>query len=192
MASEGDIDTSADALSKGGYTRAPYGRDFWRPSDRALACPAPRKFRDHWLGLSNGGPMPRREALDPIDIPALLPHIVLVDVFRDPLRLKYRLIGTFVTTLAERDATNRFIDRDLYGEALEAMMWPYQQVLEQGRPAATLSPVLFAERDWHNVENVFLPFGADGVIELIAVCVDVNRTEGQRQMTHGLILDWAG
>ena len=135
--------------------------------------------------------MPPRSALEPLDITALLPHVVLVDVLRDPLRFRYRLIGTFVTGLAERDATGRFLDRALYGPALEAMIWPYHQVLQTGAPIATLSGVLFADRDWHSVENMFVPFGEDGVVELVAICVDVNRNKMQRERSQGLILNWA-
>ena len=54
------------------------------------------------------------------------------------------------------------------------------------------SGVLFAQRDWHSVENIFVPFGEDGAVELIAVCVDVHRDKAQRDLSHGLVLDWAG
>jgi hypothetical protein len=191
-----DID-QADGASpkdgdKGGYTRVPNGSSFWRPSKQALAGDKTRAFREHWRSLCAGQPMPPRHALDPIDIPALLPHLVLVDVMREPLQFRYRLIGTFVTGLAERDSTGRFLDRALYGDALEAMIWPYLQIIEKSTPTATLSGVLFAERDWHSVENLFVPFGEEGLIEMIAVCVEVDRNGVKSGVNHGLILDWDG
>ena len=72
------------------------------------------------------------------------------------------------------------------------MLWPYLQIIENSLPTATLSGVLFAERDWHSVENLFVPFGTDGVIEMIAVCVEVDRNGVKSDVSHGLILDWAG
>jgi hypothetical protein len=191
MASARDTDKSDDALPKGGYSRMADGKNFWWPSKQAPGSAKVRAFRDHWRSLCGDRPMPPRGALDPLDMTALLPHIVLVDVLREPLRFRYRLIGTFVTGLAERDATGRFLDRALYGPALEAMIWPYHQVIESGAPIATLSGVLFADRDWHCVENLFVPFGEDDLVELVAICVDIDRDKVRRDLNHGLILDWA-
>jgi hypothetical protein len=190
MDSARDTDKSDDALPKGGYTRATDSKSFWWPSNQAPTSEKIRAFREHWRGLCGDRPMPPRSALDPLEMTTLLPHIVLVDVLRDPLKFRYRLIGTFVTVLAERDSTGRFLDRALYGPALEAMIWPYHQVLDTGAPIATLSRVLFAERDWHCVENLFVPFGENDMVELVAICVDVNRNKMPGDMNQGLVLDW--
>lgn len=187
-----DTDKAHDTPPNGGYTRMSNGKAFWWPSKQAPKSEYTRAFRDHWRSLCGDQPMPPRSALDPLDVIKLLPHIVLVDVLRDPLQFRYRLVGTFVTGLAERDATGRFLDRKLYGPNLDAMIWPHLQVVESCAPVATLSGVLFAERDWHSVENMFVPFGSKGVVELVAVCVDVDRNRMQRDMNYGLVLDWAG
>lgn len=192
MDSARDTDKSDDALPKGGYTRMTDGKNFWWPSKQAPGSAKVRAFRDHWRSLCGDRPMPPRGALDPLDMTSLLPHVVLVDVLREPLRFRYRLIGTFVTGLAERDVTGRLLDRALYGPALEAMIWPHQEVVRTVAPVATLSGVLFAERDWHCVENLFVPFGEDGEVELVATCVDVDRNKVQRDLTQGLVLDWQG
>lgn len=173
-----------------GRAKMSEGSSFWWPSKQRLNSAKTRAFRDHWLALRGDRPMPPRGALDPLAVTKLLPHIVLVDVLRDPDRLRYRLIGTFVTGLAGRDATGRILDRSLYGPYLEAMIWPYEESVRRAAPVATLSGVLFAERDWHCVENLFVPFGEDGNVEMLATCVDVDRNKVQRDLTQGLVLDW--
>ncbi|HUT50416.1 MAG TPA: PAS domain-containing protein [Alphaproteobacteria bacterium] len=143
-------------------------------------------------GDGKGKETPPRSALDPLEITQLLPHIVVVDVMREPARFRYRLIGTVLTGLAGRDATGRFLNRALYGRFLEAMIWPYQKVVETGAPVATLSGILFTERDWHCIENMFVPFGEGGQIDVIAVCADADRNKLQRDLSQGLVLDWRG
>jgi hypothetical protein len=166
------------------------GADFSWQTDQAPASAKGRAFRDHWLGLRGDRVMPPRGALDPLDIAPLLPHIVLVDVLGGPMRLRYRLIGTFVTELAGRDATGRFVDRALYGRNLEAVAWPYRQVAQTRAPVATLSGALFSDRDWQCIENMFVPFGDGEAVEMIAVCIDLDSSRIQRDITTGRVLDW--
>jgi len=55
---------------------------------------------EYWEGRRQGRAAPRRCDIDPIDIPALLlPHILLIDVGRDPLDFRYRLAGTAADTI---------------------------------------------------------------------------------------------
>ena len=73
-----------------------------------------RQVRDYWLTARGPRRQPAHGDIDPLQIPRpLLPHLVLTDVIHDPLRLRYRLIGTFVTALAGRDATGRWLDESL-------------------------------------------------------------------------------
>jgi len=190
MAPAPKIDQTEFPAPRRGRARMSEGTTFWWPSKQGLTSAKTRAFRDHWRTLCEGRPMPPRGALDPLAITTLLPHIVLVDVLHDTAQLRYRLIGTFVTGLAGRDATGRILDRSLYGSYLEAMIWPYEETVRTAAPVATLSGVLFAERDWHCVENLFVPFGADGAVEMLATCVDVDRDKVQRDLGRGLILDW--
>lgn len=198
MDSPRDIDNAKSLARAASLARMADGADFWWPVSQAPASAKGRAFRDHWLSLRDGQEMPPRSALDPVDIAPLLPHIVLVEVLRDPLRFRYRLIGTFVTGLAGRDATGQLLDHTLYGRNLGAVVWPYQQVVERREPVATLSGLLFADRDWQCVENMFVPFredgegGESGEVAKIAVCIDVNANRGQHDLTSGLVIDWRG
>ena len=39
----------------------------------------------YWLEKKGDRPMPGRRDLDPIEMPGLLPHVILLDVLHDPL-----------------------------------------------------------------------------------------------------------
>jgi hypothetical protein len=59
------------------------------------APPIAREALAYWEGKLSGRPMPTRRDFDPVfEIPHLLPWIMLVDVLREPLDFRYRLIGT--------------------------------------------------------------------------------------------------
>ena len=67
---------------------------------------------DYWCRKASGKSMPRRADIDPIDIPKLLPHVMLVDVLPSG-RYRYRLIGTENAEAHGVNATGRFLDEVL-------------------------------------------------------------------------------
>ena len=56
--------------------------------------PQLRALLDYWDGKRDGRSMPARGDLDPVEIPELLPHIVLVDTAESLAEFRYRLFGT--------------------------------------------------------------------------------------------------
>src|SRR5689334_21377806 len=62
----------------------------------------------YWDRKRDGRCMPARRDLDPLlEIPRLLPWVMLADVLRDPLDFRYRLIGTGVVNRSRRDFSGR-------------------------------------------------------------------------------------
>ena len=51
----------------------------------------------YWRSKAKDGQLPARSDINPVDIPRLMPHVVILDVRREPvLDFRYRLIGTYV------------------------------------------------------------------------------------------------
>src|ERR1700691_1946571 len=69
---------------------------------------------EYWLRKAAGRKLPRRRDIDPIEIPKLLPDVMLVDVEPDG-RYRYRLIGTENTQAQGITATGRYLDEVLPG-----------------------------------------------------------------------------
>ena len=69
---------------------------------------------DYWRRQSAGTAMPRRADIDAIDIPKLLPDVMLVEVLPSG-RYRYRLIGTGNTEAHGFSATGRYLDEVLPG-----------------------------------------------------------------------------
>lgn len=152
-----------------------------------------RGLRDYWLGLlGEGRAMPAPEAVDPVAIPMLLPHVVLADVSHDPLRFRYRLIGTKVTALAGRDATGRWIDLDLYGDNTDRVLWAYRRCAETRAPVAVRESVQFVDKDWIVIEVMLMPLGGtnDQVDRVLAGVDTVVHPKDAPMPDRRQELDW--
>lgn len=111
----------------------------------------------YWSTKRGDRPAPRRADLDPLDIPDLLPILTLVDVLRDPLRFRYRVVGTAVAEGFGRDATGRFVDEDLYGAEARAIFATYERLTVEVRPFRRHSRLAWSSREWQVLEAIELP-----------------------------------
>ncbi|MBK8157713.1 MAG: PAS domain-containing protein [Rhodospirillaceae bacterium] len=88
-----------------------------------------------WLDWAvRAGGLPDRGTIRPEDLRPWLGHLAIVDIERNPFRLRYRLVGTRLTELLGHELTGRYVD-ELYSrrvrrEATEA----YRSVIEARRP----------------------------------------------------------
>jgi hypothetical protein len=107
---------------------------------REAARPLPsllERALSYWDGKRQGRRMPSRRDIDPAEIPQLLPHLLLVDVQRDPLDFRYRLVGTAVTARFGRDDTGARFSA-LAHLAPGSPAWKAAvRVLEEKRPIVT-------------------------------------------------------
>lgn len=71
-----------------------------------------RRLADYWFARCGQNGVPPRAAIDPIDFPALLPNIILIErVIEDGRdRYRFRLAGTDIARYTGRELTGRFLD----------------------------------------------------------------------------------
>ncbi len=134
-----------------------------------LRSPVLRQLHAYWNGKRGDSAAPRRDEIDPTDIPRLLPHVFLIEAMGEPTRFRYRLIGTEVVKLTGRDLTGRFVDESLGPDKLAAAVEPYLTVIRQRRPVAKSGRALWIDkREWLEVEVLLLPLaGRDDAITTI-------------------------
>ena len=151
-----------------------------------------RRLRDYWLEARGSRRMPSRHVIDPMEMPGILPHVVLTDVFHDPLRFRYRLIGTAITTLTGRDVTGSWLNQELYGDRTDNMLWTFRTCAETGEPVAVRQKAQFPDREWVGVEVLLLPLGkTDTTVEIILSGLYVTKLGGEYPSNDiGYSLDW--
>jgi PAS domain-containing protein len=117
----------------------------------------------YWRRKAAGRGMPCRADIDPAEIPALLPHVRLVDVI-GPGRYRYRLVGTAVQELHRVNPTGRFVHEALSGPIGERIVALYDECVRMGR--ALYFEAEFLDLDGSGLHRrskvVFAPISADG------------------------------
>lgn len=112
----------------------------------------------YWDSRRRGRILPARSDLDPIiDIPALVPHIILFDVRRAPLDFRFRLLGGVARQNLSRDYTGHwFSEFPNYDSG--GTIWPrHKLVHETGKPMLQRPTYVGPKKDFIYVENLLLP-----------------------------------
>ena len=122
-----------------------------------------RQALAYWESKRRGRRMPARRDLDPIEMPRLLPWVLLLDVLRDPLDIRYRLVGTEVVAIARRDFTGARFSA-LPGKGPDSVVWDNCMTVVRSRaPFSRLPPYEGPRDDIERGQNLLLPLSSDGV-----------------------------
>ena len=149
--------------------------DYAIPEDRSGWHPLVRRLYDYWRSLAPPDRLPGRQDLVPEDIAPLWSRTWMLDVFRDPLRYRYRLCGTEMVRSYGREVTGGWldevhpalIDNPQSRERLHFMAETGRATWRRGVPLWTHDP------RHHLIETLIVPLAGDGrtVDKLLAVSV---------------------
>ncbi|WP_176758546.1 PAS domain-containing protein [Limimonas halophila] len=132
------------------------------------------EFYRYWHARRCGtGEWPRRRDLDPADIPALLPNLMLVEVHGE--RYRYRLVGTAVTDALGMDPTGRFMDDLPAGTPFTGLMTRIHDAVRQAEgPVCAHSRHVTPYGTLRSCGRVLCPLAdEDGGLAMIATCAVV-------------------
>ena len=122
-----------------------------------------RELYGYWFMKKKGGLLPSRSEIDPNEMRRLLPNIILMDVLRDPLCFRIRLMGTECEAGYGADATNQCLDKLDLGNRTS-------DILQDCRYAALSQEPLYkyynvTKQDGHELcfELLLLPLSSDGL-----------------------------
>lgn len=122
----------------------------------------------YWREKKGDRPAPSRADLLPSEIKPFLPIINLIDVCRDPLGFRHRLVGTEIVEQLGRDATGCWVNAALYGPAWERLFEGLRAVAEEGRPYRHITRLDWHVRPWLSMESLELPLiGEGGEVNMI-------------------------
>ena len=144
----------------------------------------------YWQSKAAARAMPRRRDIDPVEIPKLLPDVMLVDV-EPGGRYRYRLIGTENTQAQGIVATGRYLDEVLPGrEYCAHVLALYDECVQRQR--ALYSECLFLSPARHAPERhtkvLFMPLSEDGVavnmVFVVQVFLYIEHTTRERHFLN--------
>ena len=130
----------------------------------------------YWLAGKAEHTLPQRNAFDPpIEIPRLVPNMIMFDVLHEPLDFVYRLIGTKVRPHLMRDLTGTRMS-DIEFQRPPSEIWSHHAwVIEHAAPRFMRPPYVGPHRDFMFIEAVILPCGSGSRVDKLMVFVDFVR-----------------
>lgn len=130
----------------------------------------------YWQSKCADGRIPRRTDIDPVDIPNLVPNLMIADIEHDPFRVRYRLVGTKVVQMTGYEFTGKYLDEI----ALPNDEGPFQECYQTA--CETRLPVL-QRIEWHLAEDTteeydicILPLSDDGDTVNMALAIECYAT----------------
>jgi hypothetical protein len=128
---------------------------------------------EYWQSKRTGDAPPPSNSFDPLEVPRLLPHVMLKDVRRDPWDFRYRVVGTIVREHSRDNWTGKWMSEvEGQGETstvFRVMRW----VSEEAKPAIFRPPYVGPHKEFKYCEAAVMPWaGSNGLVGRVLVAVD--------------------
>ena len=151
----------------------------------------------YWSGKRGQRAMPCRADIDPGDVRALLPHILLIDVLEGGADFRYRLVGTEIERHIGRPITGRLFSETLNGEYLDYICSLHQRAIVEVAPVYSEND--FNDRrsgfglvaDFKRAYRLMLPLSRDGTTVDMLLCGQLFKPIRNRDEPEILLVDKA-
>lgn len=126
--------------------------------------PAFAMLHRYWESKRHAGRLPARSDIDPTEIPALLPQLLLFEVVAgaDGPRFRFRLAGTAFTNLVGRDVTGFCLDELGPPERVWPVAEALAAVVRTSRPAYLAGRLTLRSEHYMVAKRLGFPLAADG------------------------------
>lgn len=139
-----------------------------------LPDPLPEALR-YWTKIKGERRMPRRCDFDPVDVPRLLPHVILTEVLRtgDERRFedyRFRVIGTYIDERLRRRYTGRRLS-ELDGKGPGSKVWAaYGDVRAEMAPMVRSLDYVGPMENLKQTRELYLPLSdSDQRVDFVVV-----------------------
>ncbi len=116
----------------------------------------------YWRSKCEGDRLPKRSAIDPIEIPRFLRQLTIVEVVPDERRYVYRLVGTTEVEIRGRDPTGKSVMEGFFGPSLDNVLGCYDAVVATRRSLYDDETYVTPDGRFSDDETLFLPLSEDG------------------------------
>jgi hypothetical protein len=126
----------------------------------------------YWESLCRGRTTPLRSDFDPIDIPNLLPHIMLFDVIDGGQDFRYRVIGGAIRSMFFENYTGRLLSTQPNVEPDGPLMTHVRQAVQTGRPVRSPIEYIGPQSNFRKLDEINLPLSDEiGQVTHLLVCM---------------------
>ncbi|MFO0989620.1 MAG: PAS domain-containing protein [Alphaproteobacteria bacterium] len=128
-----------------------------------LIEPGLRALHAYWSVKRGARPMPARADIDPVEVPRLLPHLMLVAVSDDPPRFRFRLVGTEIVARYGDELTGRALDEIDLGGEIGSIQSQYEETVRAAAPTYCRHAIETRQGKYLRYERLLLPLSSDGI-----------------------------
>lgn len=134
-----------------------------------------REIVDFWESLRQDGRLPSRTDFKPEDLRNWLSHILLVDIVDGGKRFRWRLLGTAITDVLQRDNTGKWFDEIYKGEQLAAFEENYALAFHHKKPFWFQGTFEYTNKEHISFRSVHLPLASNGVdVDMVLVLLQYD------------------
>jgi hypothetical protein len=144
---------------------------------RRQCRPATWAFYSYWDSKRRGRRMPSRADLDPVEMVPWLRHLQLIDVFHNPRRMIYRLVGETDVAFRGYNPTGRSVAEGMIGFSAQETMRNYELVIDHHLPVYDRAEYISRSGYLRSQEGLLLPLSDDDKIVNMVITfaqVDIN------------------
>ena len=143
-----------------------------------------RKLNSYWHAKAKGK-VPSRSDIDPVDVRELLPNLMMIDmVGEEPVRFRYRLVGTRVVQYTGFDFTGRCLDEMVF-QGRDFIEHCYRRMLAEKRPIFGHYAWLVRSRHFGQCEFGLFPLSDDGVTVNRGISIEDYERMERDILTYG-------
>jgi hypothetical protein len=92
------------------------------------------RLYDYWAERRRGRSFPSRQDIDPLEFKFARGNVTLIDVLYDPLRFRFRLVGSLMAQRMGFDFTGRMVDEVEDASYRDSIIKSYREIVENRRP----------------------------------------------------------
>ncbi len=106
-----------------------------------------RQLYDYWCDKRKANSLPCRSDISPAAFPRLLPDVSLIDIEFDPFRFRFRLAGTRLREIYDREVTGLYLANCHWDVNQDYWTKTYVRISQTGKPAQGVIRGPSAEKD---------------------------------------------
>jgi len=134
----------------------------------------------HWDERRQGREFPAKGDIDPAAIVSCLPFLSIVEIHQEPLRIRYRLVGTEIVRLRGGDPTWKWMHELGWNrETVAEFLAQYATMLRQRRPIFGCDDILWIDGRPRLYEWALLPLSDDSVTITHCIVIEDLRASGR-------------
>lgn len=145
-------------------------------------CPILEEIYSYWNRVKGSNYIPKLSSFDPVQIPNLLPHLILFNVekhFSKP-RFKTKLVGQKLNLITSPNIENQYMDLIIPSEWTRNWEHKFTQCAEDGEIFFGRSRTFSQNEAISRIDWILLPISTNGTeIDLLMVGLDIIEHDGR-------------